>query len=34
MKISDILTEDFVVVGLDVSSKEDAINALVELISK
>jgi len=34
VKISDILTEDFVVVGLDVSSKEDAINALVELISK
>lgn len=34
MKISDILTEDFVVVGLDVSSKEDAINALVDLLAK
>lgn len=34
MRISDILTEDFVVVGLDVSSKEDAINALVELVAK
>ncbi len=34
MKISDILTEDFVVVGLDVSSKEDAINALVDLIAR
>ncbi len=34
MKISDILNEDFVVVGLDVSSKEDAINALVDLIAK
>ncbi len=34
MKISDILTEDFVIVGLDVSSKEDAINALVDLIAK
>ncbi|CUT01085.1 PTS sugar transporter subunit IIA [Candidatus Chrysopegis kryptomonas] len=34
MKISDILSEDFVIVGLDVSSKEDAINALVDLIAK
>ncbi len=34
MKISDILTEDFVIVGLDVSSKEDAINALVDLLAK
>ncbi len=34
MKISDILTEDFVVVGLDVSTKEDAINALVDIIAK
>ncbi|CUS78116.1 PTS system IIA component, Fru family [Candidatus Kryptonium thompsonii] len=34
MKISDILTEDFVIVGLDVSSKEDAINALIDLIAK
>ncbi|CUU05403.1 PTS system IIA component, Fru family [Candidatus Thermokryptus mobilis] len=34
MKISEILTEDFVVVGLDVSTKEDAINALVDIIAK
>ncbi|MEN3037733.1 MAG: PTS sugar transporter subunit IIA [Candidatus Kryptonium sp.] len=34
MKISDILNEEFVIVGLDVSSKEDAINALVDLIAK
>jgi fructose-specific phosphotransferase system IIA component len=34
VKISDILTEDFVVVGLDVSTKEDAINALVDIIAK
>lgn len=34
MKISDILTEDFVIVGLDASSKEDAINALIDLIAK
>lgn len=34
MKISDILSEDFVIVGLDASSKEDAINALVDLIAK
>ncbi|MCS7230330.1 MAG: PTS sugar transporter subunit IIA [Candidatus Kryptonium sp.] len=34
MKISEILNEEFVVVGLDVSSKEDAINALVDLIAK
>ncbi|MFN3134398.1 MAG: PTS sugar transporter subunit IIA [Candidatus Kryptonium sp.] len=34
MKISDILTEDFVIVGLDVSSKEDAINALIDLVAK
>jgi len=34
VKISDILTEDFVIVGLDVSSKEDAINALVDLLAK
>jgi fructose-specific phosphotransferase system IIA component len=34
VKISDILTEDFVIVGLDVSSKEDAINALIDLIAK
>jgi fructose-specific phosphotransferase system IIA component len=34
VRISDILTEDFVVVGLDVSTKEDAINALVDIIAK
>jgi len=34
VKISEILTEDFVVVGLDVSTKEDAINALVDIIAK
>jgi fructose-specific phosphotransferase system IIA component len=34
VKISDILSEDFVIVGLDASSKEDAINALVDLIAK
>ncbi len=34
MKISDILNEDFVVVGLDVSSKEEAINALIDLVAK
>ena len=34
MKIGDILTEDMVVTGLVGSTKEDIIDAMIELVSK
>jgi fructose-specific phosphotransferase system IIA component len=34
MRISDILTEDFVVTGLEGNSKDAVINALIDLVGK
>ena len=33
MKISDVLTEDMVVTGLDGETKDDVINALIDLVA-